>query len=87
MASKVILLKYLARFCDAAEVGRYLQLGLHCDKSALILKRTKTQSISIQGYPEIPFSEKSKAWFIFQVRLCFAACSFFKNLYLQFSKL
>jgi len=69
MASKVILLKYVARFCDAAEVGRYLQLKLHCDKTALILKRTKNQSVSIQGYPEVPLRDKHKAWLVLQVSL------------------
>ena len=69
MSSKVILLKYVARFCDATKVGQYLQLGLHCDKTAVILKRTKNHSISIQGYPEVPISEKHKAWLLFQVSL------------------
>ena len=67
MSSKVILLKYVARFCDGADVGRYLQLKLHCDKTALILKRTRNQSVSIQGYPEVPLREKHKAWLVFQV--------------------
>ena len=67
MSSKVILLKYMARFCDAANLGLYLQQGLHCDKTAIILERTKDHFLSIQGYPEVPFSEKHKTWFIFQV--------------------